>query len=129
MLRRYFAAFTIPVATGAFVIIMALSGRTVGADGGDNVIDSRDPFGQLRTLTTNGAFDFDNPFFEELGTNGRACVTCHRPDQGWTVTPGDVQRRFIESRGLDPIFRNNDGSNCEGADVITLRKRREPFSL
>ena len=40
----------------------------------------------------------------------------------------DVQR---DSRrhGLDPIFRNNDGSNCEGADVSTLRKRRNAFSL
>src|SRR5262249_14313068 len=76
-----------------------------------------------------GSFDLDNPFFSDLGTNGRVCFTCHRPDQGWTITPDAVQQRFIESRGLDPIFRNNDGSNCEGADISTLRKRRGAFSL
>src|SRR5262249_45311676 len=29
----------------------------------------------------------------------------------------------------DPIFRNNDGSNCEDADISTPRKRRAGFSL
>jgi hypothetical protein len=40
-----------------------------------------------------------------------------------------VQRRFVESRGLDPIFRNNDGTNCENADIGTMRERRSAFSL
>ena len=40
-----------------------------------------------------------------------------------------MQRRFVESRGLDPIFRNNDGSNCEDADIGTMRVRRNAFSL
>jgi len=44
------------------------------------------------------------------------------------MTPGSVQRRFEESHGLDPIFRTNDGSNCEGADVSTLNKRRAAYS-
>jgi hypothetical protein len=35
----------------------------------------------------------------------------------------------VESRGLDPIFRTNDGSTCEGADVSTLDKRRGAFDL
>ena len=83
----------------------------------------------MRTFTTNGSFDRGNPFFSDLGTNGRACFTCHQPDQGWTITPEGVQRRFVESRGLEPIFRNNDGSNCEGADIGTLGKRRDAFSL
>jgi hypothetical protein len=135
MLRRYFATLPIPVTTGALVLamlivlIMAITRQIVDAHGSENVIVSRDAFGQLRTVTTRGSFELDNPFFKELGTNGRACVTCHRPDQAWTITPDDVQRRFVESRGLDPIFRSNDGSNCEGADVSTLRKRREGFSL
>ena len=128
MLHHCFTTL-IPVTTGAVVAILTLSGRTADAGGADALIASRDPFGQLRTFTTKGTFDFENPFFTDLGTNGRACVTCHRPDQGWTITPEDVQRRFIESRGLDPIFRNNDGSNCEDADITTVRKRRDAFSL
>jgi cytochrome c peroxidase len=85
--------------------------------------------GSVRTVDLNGSLDLSNPFFKELGTNGRTCFSCHRPAQGWTITPESVLRRFEESRGLDPIFRTNDGSNCEAADVSTLGKRRAAFSL
>jgi cytochrome c peroxidase len=129
MWHRYFTTLAIPVLAGATVTTATLASRPATADRADNLIASRDPFGQLRTFTTNGVFDFDNPFFRDLGTNGRACSTCHRPDQGWTITPQDVQRRFVDSRGLDPIFRDNDGSNCENADIGTLRARRNAFSL
>src|SRR6202011_4186015 len=87
-----------------------------------------DASGIVRTVNLNGALDLSNPFFKELGTNGRSCFSCHRPAQGWSITPASVTRRFSESRGLDPIFRSNDGSNCEGADVSTAAKRRAAFS-
>ena len=64
-----------------------------------------------------------------LGSNGRSCVTCHQPAQGWSITPAELRDRFDRTDGLDPIFRTNDGSNCEGADVSTIRKRRRAFSL
>src|SRR5215467_1686697 len=73
--------------------------------------------------------DAGNPFFQELGTNGRRCVTCHQPAQAWTITPAEVRDRFDRTDGTDAIFRTNDGSNCEGADVSTIRKRRRAFSL
>ncbi len=88
-----------------------------------------DSAGEFRTMNVNGEFDLDNPFFKVLGTNGRACVTCHRPDEGWTVAPAGIRRRFVQTAGLDAIFRTNDGSNCEGADVSSLSKRRRAFSL
>jgi cytochrome c peroxidase len=119
----------ISLVIGAVVTMLALPDRSATAERADAILASRDAFGQLRTFTTNGEFDPHNPFFQDLGTNGRACISCHRPDQGWTVRPDDIQRRFAESRGLDPIFRNNDGSNCEGADISTLTKRRTAFSL
>jgi cytochrome c peroxidase len=90
---------------------------------------AEDASGLVRTVNLNGPLDLDNPFFKQLGTNGRSCFSCHRPGQGWTITPDTVQHRFEESRGLDPIFRTNDGSNCEGADVSTPRKRRDAYSL
>jgi hypothetical protein len=126
---RRFTNLAIPVLASAVVTTVTLVGRVAVSDRADNLIASRDPFGQLRTFTTNGVIDFDNPFFADLGTNGRACITCHRPDQGWTITPQDVQRRFAESRGADPIFRTNDGSNCENADIDTMHVRRNAFSL
>jgi hypothetical protein len=73
--------------------------------------------------------DSDNPFFKELGTNGRRCVTCHQPAQAWSITPAELGDRFDRTDGLDPIFRTNDGSNCAAADVSTTRKRRHAFSL
>src|SRR5215467_13862164 len=73
--------------------------------------------------------DAGNPFFQELGTNGRRCVTCHQPAQAWTITPAEVRERFDRTDGIDPIFRTNDGSNCKGADISTTRNRRRAFSL
>jgi cytochrome c peroxidase len=70
-----------------------------------------------------------NPFFQPLGTNGRSCATCHLPAQGWSITPDELRDRFERTDGLDPIFRTNDGSNCEGANVATIKHRRQAFSL
>src|SRR4051812_29162302 len=33
-----------------------------------------------------------NPFFQSLGTNGRACVSCHQPAAAWGITPSQVQQ-------------------------------------
>jgi hypothetical protein len=129
MLRRCVDKLVLAAGSGVLAAAVMLIGGTATADNAADFMTSRDPFGRLRTVTTNGRFDFENPFFAELGTNGRTCFTCHRPDQGWTITPEDVQRRFRESRGLDPIFRTNDGSNCENADITSLAKRRTAFSL
>src|SRR5206468_2310106 len=64
------------------------------------------------------------------GTNGRSCVTCHQPGQGWTVAADAVQRRFDATDGLDPIFRTNDGSNCDhDIDTSTTSGRAQAYSL
>jgi cytochrome c peroxidase len=94
-----------------------------------NQLTFADRAGLQRTITTADSFDVRNPFFQDLGTNGRTCFTCHQPDQAWTVTPARIRERFEETRGRDPIFRTNDGSNCEGADISTTGKRRSAFSL
>ena len=80
-------------------------------------------------MTTHGSLDRDNPFFAELGTNGRSCLSCHRPAQAWSITPVELRERFDRTAGHDPVFRTNDGSNCEGAVVSTLPQRRRAFSL
>ena len=120
-------------AAGVVAIVMLAGLATVRYTSADeprrNQLTFSDDAGAERTITTANSFDFDNPFFQDLGSNGRSCVTCHQPNQAWTVTPDRIRDRFQQSRGLDPIFRNNDGSNCEGADVSTLGKRRTAFSL
>lgn len=70
------------------------------------------------------------PFFQSLGTNGRSCGSCHRPAQAWTISADEVNLRFLLTRGLDPIFRTNDGSNCDhGIDTSTVQGRRNAYSL
>src|SRR4030095_4313781 len=85
--------------------------------------------GQLRSFITRGALDLDNPFFQDLGTNGRRCLTCHQPGEAWTITPEGVRARFELTDGADPIFRNNDGSNCEGAVPGTRAEQESAYSL
>jgi hypothetical protein len=50
-------------------------------------------------------------------------------DQGMSITPAKVQVRFANSQGMDPIFRQNDGSNCPSADTSTMDARRHAFSM
>jgi hypothetical protein len=53
-----------------------------------------------------------NPFFEPLGTNGRACVSCHQPGSGMGLSVEAIRQRWQETRGQDPLFAAIDGSNC-----------------
>ena len=80
--------------------------------------------------TANQPIDLSGPFFESLGTNGRSCSTCHLPAQGWSISAPEVKARFEITQGLDPIFRPNDGSNCDrNIDTSTLAGRRKAYSL
>src|SRR5919204_1918044 len=99
------------VVVWAAVVTLAISTRLPADANGPNMQSFPNPTGVLRTYTVNGAIDFNNPFFQSLGTNGRSCASCHQPSDGWTITPAHVQARFEASGGEDPIFRTNDGSN------------------
>lgn len=80
--------------------------------------------------TTGGRIDLSGLFFQSLGTNGRSCGSCHRPAEGWSVSADGVKRRFLLTQGLDPIFRTNDGSNCDhDIDTSTLPGRLKAYSL
>jgi cytochrome c peroxidase len=114
----------------ALAIILTAATHGATADERESsVLTFDNPAGQARTLDQHGDIDFDNEFFQDLGANGRRCVTCHQPDSGWTITPGNVQSRFASSEGTDPIFTSNDGSNCEGARPESLDDRRAAYSL
>jgi cytochrome c peroxidase len=128
MLRRSSVALTLAVC-GATATASLCGGRAAGFDVDPSIMVADNGTGQMRSFSTQGVFDLDNPFFQDLGTNGRRCVTCHQPTDGWTITPAGVQRRFERTDGDDPIFRNNDGSNCEGADPATRDDRERAYSL
>src|SRR5206468_9331513 len=92
-------------------------------------LEFANPTGRSSTFSTTGSVDMTGPFFQDLGTNGRRCVSCHQPAEGWTVTPAGIQSRFDATEGLDPIFRTNDGANSPVADVSTLAARRTAYSM
>jgi hypothetical protein len=87
------------------------------------------PTGRHSTFSTLGNIDLTGPFFQDLGTNGRRCSSCHQPSDGWTIVPASLQQRFDSTQGMDPIFRTNDGSNSPNADVSTLAARRTAYSM
>jgi hypothetical protein len=80
-----------------------------------NMFPFRDPSGAVATFNTNGSVDASNPFFRDLGTNGRSCVTCHMASDGFGLSALGAQARFARSGGRDPLFAAIDGANCPTA--------------
>jgi hypothetical protein len=71
------------------------------------------PSGQLRLLNQSGAVETSgHPFFTPLGSNGRACVTCHQPSSAMSLSVELIRGRWADTGGKDPLFAAIDGSNC-----------------
>jgi len=87
--------------------------------------------GLVETYNAKGEpIDLTGAFFQSLGTNGRTCASCHRPAQAWSVSPEELKIRFESTKGLDPIFQPNDGSNCSHEiDTSSVEGRRKAYSL
>jgi cytochrome c peroxidase len=131
MINRY-----LPRSGGRVVVVVALlaiagagSARQAAAPAPTTGLVTRDPSGMLQTSTPGGQIDKGSPFFQSLGSNGRSCGSCHQQQDGWTVSAADVQRRFVATRGTDPIFRPVDGANSPLADVSTLAAREVAYSM
>src|SRR5262245_55992128 len=53
------------------------------------------PSGEIGILNTGGAVATKgHPFFEPIGTNGRACVTCHQPSNGMSLSAAAARERW-----------------------------------
>lgn len=122
----------IAIAIGAIALGFASARASIGQSS-PNVIPNlepfRDPSGFVKTFSPAGFIDEGNPFFQDIGTNGRRCVTCHQASDAWTVTPPHIQERFENTHGTDPIFRPVDGATCPTDDVSTLAARRNAYKL
>jgi len=114
-------------------IVAALQAQLPRAVGGQSFLPNGMLFpnenGTSRTISVTGRVDLTGPFFQSLGTNGRSCSSCHQPGDGMSVSAAHVQQRFDLTEGLDPIFRTNDGSNCDTNNVSTLEARIDAYSL
>ena len=76
-------------------------------------ISYENEFGSLTILNANGAVRTKgHPFFEPIGHNGRACVTCHQPSDAMSISVTTLRERWAQTGGKDPVFAAIDGSNC-----------------
>jgi cytochrome c peroxidase len=93
--------------------------------------------GHATTISTQGSIDLSNEFFQDLGTNGRRCISCHLPTAGWTITPEQMQATFdktdgglkADDFGLGAAFRPNDGANNPNVDPTNIDARRAAYSM
>jgi cytochrome c peroxidase len=117
------------------LVALLIAGLAVGLSTGAQSLPNNTPFpngsGFLETYNVHNApISLTGAFFQSLGTNGRSCGSCHRPAEGWSVSAAELQVRFLLTRGLDPIFRPNDGANCDhDIDTSTVEGRRKAYSL
>ncbi len=89
-----------------------------------------DPSGMIATFQPSGPTQTSrSAFFQNLGTNGRTCLTCHAPENAWSVSATSAQARFAASFGNDPLFRLVDGATCPTADVSTIDAKLNAYSL
>jgi len=72
-----------------------------------------DAFGSVGVMNAAGPVNsVGHPFFEPIGQNGRACVTCHQPANGMSLSVETIRRRWEESDGKDALFAPVDGMDC-----------------
>ncbi len=75
--------------------------------------DYDDADGLVGVLSASGAVNpTGHAFFESLGSNQRACITCHQPSNAMSLAAGTLRERWTETQGHDPVFAAVDGSNC-----------------
>jgi hypothetical protein len=73
----------------------------------------QNPAGTLGVLNAAGPVDMrGHPFFQPIGTNGRACVTCHQPADAMSLSAKSISRRWDEFGVKDSLFAQVDGANC-----------------
>ena len=99
----------------ATALAVATTAHEAGAEGHPGIQAFPDATGAIATVNVNGRVDEHGAFFQSLGTNGRSCSTCHVAAQAMSVSVRDVQRRFLQTRGADPLFAAIDGGNCPTA--------------
>jgi hypothetical protein len=72
-----------------------------------------DSTGELTVFNTDGPVETrDHPFFERVGNNGRACITCHQPSNAMSLNTERLHEQWRDTQGKDPVFAAIDGSNC-----------------
>ena len=99
------------------ILVVGLLGLTTAISAAiiPNLFPFADATGVISTYNVNGTIDERNPFFQNLGTNGRSCASCHVAGNAFGLSVQNVQARFAATSGTDPLFAGVDGANCPNA--------------
>jgi hypothetical protein len=111
------AAALILAGSALAIVFPAAKGSDWWAPGNGSVLPAvfeyEDPVGGLSILNTAGSIETKgNAFFDPIGTNGRACVTCHQPADAMSLSVDTIRQRWLVTSGEDPLFTAIDGRNC-----------------
>jgi cytochrome c peroxidase len=88
-----------------------------------------DPAGVIASFQPSGpTITAKNAFFQDLGSNGRSCFTCHEPQDSWSLSARHAQERF-DADPDEPLFRLVDGATCPSDHVSTPEKKRAAYRL
>ena len=102
-----------------------------GAEGQDSIPNNhleKNPGGKAATFSTQGHVNLTGEYFQEQGTNGRSCASCHVAAEAWSINPGTLQHLFDETDGLHPVFNRLDANN-PNMDVSTPEARLAAYSM
>jgi len=86
------------------------------------------PSGISTTFSPGGFVDLSGAYFQPQGSNGRACSTCHTPQDAWSINPATIGLLFARTGGTHPLFNPLDANN-PGADLSTVEARRAGYSM
>ena len=93
-----------------------------------NLEPAHNSAGIAETAHASGVIDRTNPFFENLGTNGRTCETCHDSRSAWTTSADLMSELFETTSGTHPLFVSlHDSGNRPDAPTGTLDEKRAAF--
>ena len=126
---------TVPVAPAVPVALVVLpnshglypdANQTFQTDAEAGIFPNDNGF--ARSYSTAGKIDTDGPFFKAFG-NGRNCASCHKQEDGFSVTTKSLQKLFVSTNGTDPVFQLLDGANSPQSAVATLEDKRAAYSM
>ena len=84
--------------------------------------------GFATTYSSLGFIDLTGPYFRPLGSNGRSCVTCHVPQNAWSITPQTIRLMFAQTGGTHPIFNPLDADNPD-QDLSSVEAKQAGYSM
>jgi cytochrome c peroxidase len=113
------------------LVAIAITAAPFPAAGGNSIPNNHpvhNPGGHSATFSTQGQVDLTGEYFQAQGSNGRSCVSCHTPEEAWSITPGTLERLFRETGGTHPVFNALDADNPD-LPLGTVEQRRAAYSM